>query len=122
MWRSTAWWAPCRWPATFLTSCGAPTSAMFACCASIWRARARTGQELSRESRVGWADAAKACPMLPILGYLAAVGALFVGAALGLMVLLGESAGIGKNVAAYADAKAAATAKPMGLAGAGVGA
>ena len=56
--------------------------------------------------------------MLPIFGYLAAVGALFVGAALGLMVLLGESAGIGKNFAAYADAKAAATAKPMRLAGA----
>jgi hypothetical protein len=56
--------------------------------------------------------------MLPIFGYLAAVGALFVGAALGLMVLLGESAGIGKNFAAYADAKAAATAKPIRLAGA----
>ena len=55
--------------------------------------------------------------MLPIFGYLAAVGALFVGAALGLMVLLGESAGIGKNFAAYADAKAAATAKPIRLAG-----
>jgi hypothetical protein len=56
--------------------------------------------------------------MLPIFGYLAAVSALFVGAALVLMVLLGESAGIGKNVAAYADTKAAATAKPVRLAGA----
>jgi hypothetical protein len=54
--------------------------------------------------------------MLAIFGYLAAVAALFVGAAFGLMVLLGESAGLGRNLAAYSDAKIAAPAKPARIA------
>jgi hypothetical protein len=60
--------------------------------------------------------------MLAIFGYLGAVAALFVAAAMGLMVLLGESAGLGSNLAAYADAKAAAPAKPLGFTTAGLGA
>ena len=59
--------------------------------------------------------------MLAIFGYLGAAAALFVAGVLGLMVLLGESAGLGSNLAAYADAKAAATAKPLRLTAAGLG-
>jgi hypothetical protein len=41
--------------------------------------------------------------MLGILAYLGAVVALFVGAIFGLMVLLGESAEVGRNLASYSD-------------------
>lgn len=51
--------------------------------------------------------------MLAILGYLCAAAALFVGAAFGLMVLVGESGSLGKNLGAYSDAKVVATAKPV---------
>jgi hypothetical protein len=50
--------------------------------------------------------------MLAILGYLGAVAALVVGAAMGLMVLFSESAGLGKQLAAYSDPPVAGPAKP----------
>jgi hypothetical protein len=51
--------------------------------------------------------------MLVIFGYLAAAAALFAGAALGLMVLVGESADLGKNLGAYTTAGSTARARPM---------
>jgi hypothetical protein len=51
--------------------------------------------------------------MLAIFAYLGAVAALFAGAAFGLMVLIGESGALGKNLGAYSDARIAATAKPV---------
>jgi hypothetical protein len=53
--------------------------------------------------------------MLGILGYLGAVAALFVGAIFGLMVLLGESAELGRTLGAYSDPKAGAAAPARAL-------
>jgi hypothetical protein len=50
--------------------------------------------------------------MLAILAYLGAVAALCMGAVFGLMVLLGGSAEVGKNLAAYSETKTVAGAKP----------
>jgi hypothetical protein len=58
--------------------------------------------------------------MLAIFGYLGAAAALFAGAALGLMVLVGESTGLGMTLGAYSDAKIAAAAKPLRTAAAGL--
>ncbi len=51
--------------------------------------------------------------MLAIFTYLGAAAALFVGAAFGLMVLLGEFGALGMSLGAYSDAKIAGTAKPV---------
>jgi hypothetical protein len=56
--------------------------------------------------------------MLAIFGYLGAAVALFAGAALGLLILVGESGALGKSLGAYSDVKIAATAKPARLAAA----
>jgi hypothetical protein len=56
--------------------------------------------------------------MFALLAYLGAVAALCVGAIFGLMVLLGGSAEVGKNLAAYSEAKTAAGAKPAKTVGA----
>ena len=58
--------------------------------------------------------------MLALFAYVGAVTALVAGAALGLMVLLGESAEFGKNLGAYSDARTAATARPSRTAAAGL--
>jgi hypothetical protein len=55
--------------------------------------------------------------MLALLGYLAAVTALLVGGAFGLMVLLSGSAEIGKNLGAYTDPTVAAPANPRRVLG-----
>jgi hypothetical protein len=51
--------------------------------------------------------------ILIVFGYLGAAAALSVAGAIGLMVLVGESASLGKSLASYPDAKGAVAAPKL---------